>query len=119
MPTNSHPIDELYIETKPQTNLTFNEFSILTQEDVGYLVKKSAAKSCTLDPIPTRLLKDHLDEFIHILMNIINTSLQSCTFPDDLENAAVRPVLKKANLPLDDNNNRLLSNLSYLCKLTE
>ena len=71
-----------------------------------HLVQKLATKSCTLDPIPTSLLKDHLDEFIPILTDIINTSLQSGTFPDDLKNAAVRLLLKKANLPLDDNNYR-------------
>ena len=80
---------------------------VLTQEDARYLVKKSTTKSCTLDPKPTSLLKDHLDEFIPILMDILNTSLQSGTFPDDLKNASVRPLLKKANLPLDDNNYRL------------
>ena len=84
-----------------------------------HLVQKLATKSCTLDPIPTSLLKDHLDEFIPILTDIINTSLQSGTFPDDLKNAAVRPLLKKANLPLDDNNYRPVSKLSYLGKLIE
>ena len=52
-------------------------------------------------------------------MDIINTSLQSGTFLDDLKNAAVRPLLKKANLPPDDNNYRPVSNQSYLGKLTE
>ena len=28
VPTNSHPIDKAYIETKPQTNLTFSEISV-------------------------------------------------------------------------------------------
>ena len=66
-----------------------------------------------------RLLKNHLDEFIPILMDIFNTSLQSDTFPGDLKNAAVRPLLKKANLQLYDNNYRSVSNLSYLGKLIE
>ena len=99
--TNSHPIDESYIERKPQPNLTFSVFSVFTQEDVRHLVKKFATKSCTLDPIPTSLLKDHLDE-LH-----------------ELKNAAVRPLIKKVNLPLGDNNYRPVSNLSYLGKLIE
>ena len=119
VPTNSYPFEESYIETKPQTNLTFSEFSPLTQEDARHLVKKSATKSHTLDSILTSLLKDHLDEFIPILTDIINSSLQSGTFPDDLKNAAVRPLLKKANLLLDDNSYRPVSNLSYLGKLIE
>ena len=95
----------------------FSKFSVLTQEDVRHLVKKLATKRCTLDPIPTSLLKDHLDAFIPILIDIISTSLQTGTFPDDLRNAAVRPLLKKANLPLDYNYYRPVSNLSYLGKL--
>ena len=59
VPTNSHPIDESYIGTKPQTNQAFSEFSVLTQEDVRHLVKKLATKSCTPDAIPKSLLKDH------------------------------------------------------------
>ena len=98
--------------------MTFSEFSVL-QVDMRHLVKKLATKSCALDQIPTSLLKDHLDEFIPILMDIISTSLQSGTFPDDLKNAAVRPLLKKVNLPIDDNNYRPVSNLSYLGKLIE
>ena len=99
--------------------MTFSEFSLLTQADVRHSVKKLATISCTRDPIPTSLLKDHLDVFIPILMDIINTSLQLGTFLDDLNNAAVRPLLTKANLPLDDNNYRPVSNLSYLFKLNE
>ena len=39
--------------------------------------------------------------------------------PDILKNAAVRPLLKKANLPLEEKNYRPVSNLSYLGKLIE
>ena len=92
--TNSDAIDESYIETRSQTNMTFSEFNVLTMKDERDLVKKLATKCCTLDPIPTSLLKDHLDEFIPILMDVINTSLQSSTFPDILKNAAMRPLLK-------------------------
>ena len=65
------------------------------------------------------LLKEHLEDFILILTDIIKSSLQSGKFPDILKNAAVRPLLKKANLPLEEKNYRPMSNLSYLGKLTE
>ena len=52
--------------------------------------------------IPTSLLKEHLEDFIPILTDIINSSLQSGKFADILKNAAVRPLLKKANLPLEE-----------------
>ena len=64
-------------------------------------------------------MKDHLEDFIPILTDIINSSLESGKFPDILKNVAVRPLLKKANLPLEEENYRPVSNLSYLGKLIE
>ena len=89
VPTDTHPIDESYVETKPQTDYKFSEFNILSDQDVGRIVKKSATKSCILDPVPTSLLKEHLDDFIPTLADIINNSLQHGKFPDKLNNAAV------------------------------
>ena len=65
------------------------------------------------------LLKEHLDDFIPTLADIINNSLQHGKSPDKLKNAAVQPLLKKANLPLEEKNYWPVSNLSYLGKLTE
>ena len=89
VPTDTHPIDESYVETKPQTDHKFSEFSILSDHDVGRIVKKSATKSCILDPVPTSLLKEHLDDFIPTLADIIRNSLQHGKFPDKLKNTAV------------------------------
>ena len=38
---------------------------------------------------------------------------------ENFKNAAVWPLLKKANLPLEDKNYRPVSNLSYIGKLIE
>ena len=89
VPIDTHPIDESYIETKPQTDHKFSEFNILSDHDVGRIVKKSATKSCILDPVPVSLLKEHLDDFIPTLADIINNSLQHGKFPEKLKNAAV------------------------------
>ena len=102
VPTETNPTDKSYIESNPMTNLSFTHFNVLSCDNVKRLVKKSATKSCILDPIPTSLLKDHLEDFIPILTDIINSSLQSGKFPDILKNAAVRTLLKKANLPLEE-----------------
>ena len=86
-------------------------------QKVEQIVKKSATKSCVLDPIPTSLIKEHLEDFVPILTVIMNNSLQNGKFPDKLKNAAVWPLLKKANLPLEDKNYRPVSNLNYIGKL--
>ena len=102
LPTETHPIDKSCIEYTPVTNLSFTYFNVLSCDNVKRLMKKSATKSCTLGPIPTSLLKEHFEDFIPVLTDIINRSLQSGKFPDILKNVAVRPLLKKANLPLED-----------------
>ena len=62
VPTATHPIAESYIESKPETQHKFTEFSILSGKEVEQIVKKSATKSCVLDPIPTSLIKEHLED---------------------------------------------------------
>ena len=39
-------------------------------------------KSCCLDPVPTKVVKECLDELAPLLTVIINQSLQSGVFPD-------------------------------------
>ena len=119
VPTDTHPIDEFYIENKPQNDLELCEFNMLSDEDVEHLVKKSATKSYILDPRLTSLLKEDVENFVPTLTDIIYTSLNCGVFPEKLKNAAVRPLLEKANLPLDDKNYRPVSHLSYLGKLIE
>ena len=115
----THPIDESYTESTPMINLSFTYFKVLSCDNVKRLVKKSATKSCTLVPISTSLLKKHLEDSIPILTDIINSFLQSEIFPAILKSAAIRPLLKKANLPLEDKYYRSVSNLSYISKLIE
>ena len=119
MPTETHPIGKSYIESTPMTNLSFTNFNVLSCDNVKRLVKISATKSFTLDVIPTSLLKEHPEDFITILTDIINSSLQNGKFPDILKNATARPLMKKVDLPLQDKNYRPVSNLSYLGKLIE
>ena len=44
VPTDTHHIDESYIEDEPQTDLEACEFNMLSDEGVEYLVKKSTTK---------------------------------------------------------------------------
>ena len=76
-------------------------------------------KSCKLDPILTNLLKQILPCVLQLITNIVNLSLDNGMFPDTLKMALVKPLLKKANLDLIDNNFRPVSNLAYIGKLAE
>ena len=55
-------------------------------------------KTCDADPIPTELLKKVLLAIIQLLTKLVNESLQTGEFPDELKKALVRLLLKKRSL---------------------
>ena len=52
-----------------------SEFTLATTADIRRIVLQSSAKSCTLDPIPTNLLKENIDTIASVFTDIINASL--------------------------------------------
>ncbi|XP_074472561.1 uncharacterized protein LOC141756597 [Sebastes fasciatus] len=94
--------------------------SIHQQLLVAKLVTKAKASTCSLDPMPTALVKACLPALCPIMVNIINSSLASGLVPDSLKMASVTPILKKPGLDRDDSNNyRPISNLPFLSKILE
>ncbi len=88
-------------------------------DDVKKLIMKSPTKSCSLDPIPTDLLKQCLDVLLPIIVDIINLSLSSGGFPAIFKLALVIPLLKKIGLQLIFPSFRPVPNLQFLSKVTE
>ena len=95
-------------------------FQPVTIAEIRKLILKSPNKSCSLDPLPTFLVKDCLDELLPSITAIINASLSSATVPKSFKKAAVTPLLKKATLdPELLGNYRPVSNLSFVSKILE
>ena len=92
---------------------------MVTEQDVEKLVRKSKTTSCQLDPISTKLVKEHLGALLPVLTHIINSSLLAGVFPDLWKTALVIPLLKKRGAELIYKNYRPVSNLQYVSKLTE
>ncbi len=70
--------------------------------------------------MPTQLVKTCLHELAPIITEIVNTSLQTGTFPSVYKNALVIPILKKSSLDSETlNNYRPVSNLAFVSKLIE
>ena len=81
---------------------------------------KSPDKSCELDPLPTWLLKECIDELLPLVTSIINASLETCYVPQDFKGALIRPLLKKTSLDPDIlKNYRPVSNLPFISKVLE
>ena len=95
-------------------------FSPASEEEIYKIIKGSPSKSCDLDPIPTSLLKHHLDQLTPLITRIVNLSLESAVFPSCFKKAYVTPLLKKPSLDADIlKNYRPVSNLHFISKIIE
>ena len=95
-------------------------FSPVTESELKTIILKSKPTSCSLDPIPTPLFLQFLDDLLPTLTVIINSSLSSGIFPSSLKTAVVKPLLKKQSLdPNNLKNYRPVSNLSFFSKILE
>ena len=110
------PLDSLL---SPSTS-KLHHFKPTTVSEITTLVSKSSKASCSLDPIPTKLLCELLPVLAPIIVNLINASLSTGTFPSQLKSAIVLPLLKKPSLDSEVlKNYRPVSNLSFISKLIE
>ena len=116
--TDDYPTDDISSTEKVIPPL--DSFQIPSLEDIVTLVKDLPNKFCSLDPIPTFLLKACIDDIAPILWYIVSESLKNAEDPSDFKKAIIKPTLKKDNLDSDIlKNYRPVSNLSVASKLLE
>ena len=72
----------------------FLEFELMTEEEVGKIIKGMPAKMCDMDIIPTTLLKDALPGLLPIITKIASASMTQGVFPSSCKIALVKPLLK-------------------------
>ena len=75
--------------------------------------------SCVINPLPTSVVKECLDELSPAISSSVNLSLEQGHFPDAWKGAVVKSKLKKSGLELDEKKYRPVSNLQFLSKLVE
>ena len=84
-----------------ENNLASNSvtsFKSLSMDDVRHIITRSSKKSCSLDPVPTSLVVECMDELLPAVTLIINLFLQSGHFPEVWKEAIVTPLLKTVDL---------------------
>ena len=119
---NIHDKLEIYSHFEPihkDIPIPLNCFHEISKEELVKLVNSLHIKSCELDPLPIWFIKENLEEFLDVLLKLVNTSLTNSEFISDWKIAILSPLLKKANLDLEDCNYRLVSNLTFISKLME
>ena len=77
-------------------------------------------KFCSLEPIPTFLIKSCSDVLSPILLHIVNSSISTAEFPAELKKAVMKPALKKEGDDKDClKNYGPVSNLPVISRLLE
>ena len=65
-------------------------FQPVTEKEIRTLLANSPAKSCSIDPVPTWLLKQLSAHITPVICFLCNLSLRTGTFPSTLKHALVR-----------------------------
>ena len=108
-----------YIEEEHQTDMPMHIFMPVFHTDVTKMVTSVPPKSCKLDPMPMKILKDHIGALAHRIAKIINTSFDQSYVCDSLKEVILRPLIKSSQLDPIFPNFRPVSNLAYIGKLAE
>jgi len=80
----------------------------------------ASLKSCSLDSVPTFLVRELIDVLLPYITLMVNASLAHGRQPASQKRAIVTSLLKKPGLESTDMNNfRLVSNVSFVSKVVE
>jgi hypothetical protein len=110
---------ELPATNRGKLNL-MSEFSLIDYETLEKTVQNLSPSTCVLDTLPTNFFKTVFHLIAADVLQIVNVSLLSGTFPKSLKTAVVKPLLKKNNLDASMlNNYRPISNLPFIGKIIE
>ncbi len=118
--TSSSNAEVTQIRPQSQKEVTMSVFEAIDSKILEEIVQHLKSSTCFLDTLPTSFFKSVLNCLEADLLEVVNTSLLSGTFPNSLKTAVVKPLLKKRNL---DNtmfsNYRPISNLPFIGKIIE
>jgi hypothetical protein len=99
---------------------SLSTFSPATIDEVRSAILSSSDATCSIDLIPTRLLKSCLNALLLPLTTLINLSISDSVFPDEFKLAIVTPLHKNHSLPTHDlSSYRPISNLNFISKILE
>src|SRR6218665_2632496 len=102
------------------TDAVFNNFRLITDTELRKLLTTCNLKSCELDPLPSFVMVDVLDEIVPFLLYLFNRSLSEGFLPSSQKCSIICPALKQSSLdPSLCQNYRPIANLSFLSKTLE
>ncbi len=103
--TSSSYAEVRQIRPQLQKEVTMSVFKTIDSKILEEIVQHLKSSTCYLDTLPTSFFKSVLKCLEADLLEVVNASLLSGTFPNSLKTAVVKHLLKKRNL-----DNTILSN---------
>ena len=117
---SSNVVNPLPDSISPYSQVKLESFTPTNVEELSKLTRKIAKKSCILDPIPAKIVKECLSDLLPIITKMVNISLDTATVPENLKCAVLDPRLKKESLSTDEYSSfRPISNLKFVSKCIE
>ena len=86
-PAAPDQISSDYIEFDFQTKYRLSSFRVPSLDELTTIIKKTATKSCELDPIPTQLLNEALPAVTPIIGEVVKLSLTYMDVSSNLKEA--------------------------------
>ncbi len=118
--TSSCNTEVTQIRPQSQKEVTMSVFETIDSKILEEIVQHLKSSTCYLDTLPTSFFKSVLNSLEVDLLEVVNTSLLSGTFPNSLKTPVVKPLLKKRNLDSTMlSNYRPISNLPFIGKIIE
>ncbi len=118
--TSSSHAEVTQIRPQSQKEVTMSIFEAIESNILEEIVQHLKSSTCYLETLSTSFFKSVLNCLEADLLEVVNASLLSGTFPNYLKTAVIKPLLKKLNL---DNtmlsNYRPISNLPFIGKIIE
>ena len=105
--------------TQKSSSKSLENFTNLTEDEVEKIIMSMPTKSCRLDALPTKVLKDIVIPLLPLLTKIINMLLTEGMFAEEWKVAIIHPLLKKPGLEHICSNYQPVSNLPFLSKVVE
>ena len=84
--------------TQQSSSKSLENFTNLMEDEVEKIIMSMPTKSCKLDAIPTKVLKEISTPLLPLLTKIINLSLTEGLFAEEWKVAIICPLLKKPGL---------------------
>ncbi len=101
------------------TQHVLSTFCSITPAELSHILKFSPRNTCSLDPLPTRLLCDYIPSFFLSILTSMNLVLRD-GMPIVLKQSVIIPRLKKKGADINELcNYRPVSNLPFISKVIE